>query len=67
MFRQCYGESKVIYNFLCSLVSSEDVTGFSGPESDRLLNNSDEDFSRVEKLKPSGLMTRVSYSDQRFL
>ena len=57
----------MIYNFLCSLVSSEDVTGFSGPESDRLLSNSDEDFSRVEKLKPSGLMTRVSYSDQRFL
>lgn len=57
----------MIYNFLCSLVSSEDVTGFSGPESDRLLNNSDEDLSHVDKLNPSGLMTRVSYSDQRFL
>ena len=56
----------MIYNFLSSLVSSEDVTGFPRPESDRLVMNS-EDFTSVEKLKPSGLMTRVSYSDQRFL
>ena len=61
------GRAKWFTTSFTSLVSNEDVLGFSGPELEKLTFNSDEDFSSLKKLKPSGLMTRVSYSDQRFL